>query len=61
MCKNLKVILKMAAEIKKSLSLLEEEKLTEYVRDYAILYDKSHKGYMEKDAPCHSSVLGTTC
>ena len=55
MCKNIKVILKIAAEIKKGLSLLEEEKLTEYVREYAILYDKNHKGHMEKDAVSNAS------
>ena len=35
---------------KNSLNLLEEEELTEEVRKYSVLYDKSHKGYMEKDA-----------
>ena len=35
---------------KKFLSLLQEEKLTEKLRNYPILYDKSLKGYKERDA-----------
>jgi hypothetical protein len=35
---------------KKHLSLLDEEKLTETIRNYPVLYDKSHKGYKERDA-----------
>lgn len=35
---------------KKHFSLLEEEKLTEKIKDYPILYDKSQKGYKERDA-----------
>lgn len=35
---------------KKGLSLNQEEILCEKVRSYPILYDKSHKGYKEKDA-----------
>jgi len=31
-------------------SLLEEEKLTEKIRSYPALYNKSHKGYKERDA-----------
>ena len=38
------------AVAKNSLNLLKEEELTEEVRKYFVLYDKSHKGYMEKDA-----------
>ena len=34
--------------VKKSLNQLEEKKLTEQVKKYCVLYDKSHKGYMEK-------------
>ena len=37
------------AVVKKSLNLLEESELTEEVREYSVLYDKSHKGYMEKE------------
>ena len=39
---------------KKILSLLEEEKLTEKIRSYPVLYDKSHKGYKERDAISNS-------
>ena len=35
---------------KSSLNLKEEELLCEKVRDYPVLYDKSHKGYKEKVA-----------
>lgn len=35
---------------KKSLNSSEEEELTAEVRKYPVLYDKSHKEYMEKDA-----------
>ena len=38
------------ASQRKNLSLLEEEKLTEIVRDFPVLYDKSHQGYKEHDA-----------
>ena len=38
------------AECRKSLSLLEEEKLSETVRNFPVLYDKSHTGYKERDA-----------
>ena len=38
------------ASQRKNLSLLEEEKLTEIIRDFPILYDKSHQGYKERDA-----------
>ena len=38
------------AVAKNSLNLLEEEELTKEVRKYFGLYEKSHKGYMEKDA-----------
>lgn len=34
----------------KTLSLLEEENLSEAVRNFPVLYDKSHKGYKERDA-----------
>ena len=34
----------------KFLNISEEEKLCEVVRDYPILYDKSQKGYKERDA-----------
>ena len=36
--------------VKKSLKSLEEEELTAEVRKYPVLYGKSHKEYMEKDA-----------
>ena len=32
------------------LSLRQEERLSEEVKKYPVLYNKSHKGYMEKDA-----------
>ena len=38
------------ASLKRNLSLLEEEKLVEIVRNYPILYDKSHQGYKGRDA-----------
>ena len=34
----------------KGLSLVEEEKLSETVRNFPVLYDKSKKGYKERDA-----------
>lgn len=34
----------------KSLNLRQEEMLCEKVREYPVLYDKSHKGYKEKVA-----------
>ena len=34
----------------KSLHLLQEEELTEEVRKCSVLYHKSHKGCMEKNA-----------
>ena len=43
------------AVVKKSLNLLGEEELTEEVNKYPVLYDKCHKGYMEKDALCDTS------
>ena len=33
-----------------SLSLGQEERLCELIREYPILYDKSSKGYKERDA-----------
>ena len=38
------------ASQKKNLSLLDEDKLAESVRNYPILYDKSHQAYRESDA-----------
>ena len=40
----------MADENRKFLSLEQEEILAETIRSYKILYDKSSKGYKEKDA-----------
>ena len=37
------------AECRKGLSLLDEEKISEAVRNFPVLYDKSHKGYKERD------------
>ena len=34
----------------KVLSLVDEEKLSETVRNFPVLYDKSKKGYKERDA-----------
>ena len=38
------------ASQKKNLSLFDEENLTELVRNYPILYVKSHQAYKERDA-----------
>ena len=34
---------------RRNISLYDEEKLTEEVRKYPVIYDKCHKGYMERD------------
>ena len=38
------------AECRKGLSLLEEEKLSEAVCNFPVLYDKSRRGYRERDS-----------
>lgn len=45
---------------RKSLSLFKEEKLTEQVRNYLVIYDKSHKGYMERDVVLNVSQVSET-
>ena len=35
---------------KVSLDVWKQEELLETVRDFPVLYDKSHKGFKEKDA-----------
>ena len=35
---------------KNNITLVQEEELCEFVHNFPILYDKSHKGYKERDA-----------